>query len=123
MRHQWQLTDREAQLLAQLEQGRAQVQETRDIVAIHRQRLLPLAEESLNAAVADYRAGQGSFLTVIDAERQQLRTEDNLARAHADYLRALAALERAAGRPLDSERPIPANQAPADAAGQPDERE
>ena len=113
MRYQWQLTDREAQLLAQLEQGRAQVQEIRDIVAIHRQRLLPLAEESLNAAVADYRAGQGSFLTVIDAERQQLRTEDNLARAHADYLRALAALERAAGRPLGSALPIPANQAPA----------
>ena len=113
MRYQWQLTDREAQLLAQLEQGRAQVQETGEIVAIHRQRLLPLAEESLNAAVADYRAGQGSFLTVIDAERQQLRTEDSLARAHADYLRALAALERAAGRPLGSALPIPANQAPA----------
>ncbi|MBG56927.1 MAG: transporter [Porticoccus sp.] len=123
MRYQWQLTDREAQLLAQLEQGRAQVQETRDIVAIHRQRLLPLAEESLNAAVADYRAGQGSFLAVIDAERQQLRTEDNLARAHADYLRALAALERAAGRSLDNARPIPANQAPAGPAGDSHEQE
>ena len=100
MRYRWQLTDREAQLLAQLEQERARVEESREIVAIHRQRLLPLAEESLNAAVADYRAGQGSFLTVIDAERQQLRTEDNLARAHADYLRALAALERSAGQPL-----------------------
>ncbi len=117
MRYQWQLTDREAQLLAQLEQGRAQVQETRDIVAIHRQRLLPLAEESLNAAIADYRAGQGSFLTVIDAERQQLRTEDNLVRAHADYLRAWAALERAAGRPLGNARPIPTNQVPATAVG------
>ena len=114
MRYQWQLTDREAQLLAQLEQGRAQVQETRDIVAIHRQRLLPLAEESLNAAVADYRAGQGSFLTVIDAERQQLRTEDNLARAHADYLRALAALERAAGRPLNDARSTSPNLPAAD---------
>jgi len=92
------------------------VQETGDIVAIHQQRLLPLAEESLNAAVADYRAGQGSFLTVIDAERQQLRTEYNLARAHADYLRALAALERAAGRSLGSALLIPANQAPAGTA-------
>jgi outer membrane protein, heavy metal efflux system len=99
MRYRWQLTDREAQLLAQLEQGRARVQETRDIVAIHRQRLLPLAEESLNAAVADYRAGHGNFLNVIDAERQQLRIEDNLARTHADYLRAVAALERVAGQP------------------------
>ncbi|WP_162893727.1 TolC family protein [Marinobacter sp. Arc7-DN-1] len=120
MRYRWQLTDREAQLLAQLEQGRAQVQETRDIVAINRQRLLPLAEESLNAAVADYRAGQGSFLAVIDAERQQLRTEDNLARTHADYLRALAALEQTAGRLLtnDSSHSTQINQAPTDTAGQ-----
>ncbi len=118
MRYQWQLTDREAQLLAQLEQGRARVEEAREIVAIHRQRLLPLAEESLDAAVADYRAGQGSFLNVIDAERQQLRTEDNLARAQADYLRTLADLERAAGRPLDIAPPTSANQAPAGAAGE-----
>lgn len=125
MRYRWQLTDREAQLLAQLEQERARVEESREIVAIHRHRLVPLSEENLNAAVADYRAGQGSFLTVIDAERQQLRTQDNLARAHADYLRALAALERAAGRPLDSgrQRPIRINQAPTDTAGQPLEQE
>ena len=100
MRYRWQLTDREAQLLARLEQGRAQVQETREIVAIQRQRLLPLAEESLDAAVADYRAGHGSFLNVIDADRQQLRIEDKLARTHTDDLRAVAALERIVGQPL-----------------------
>lgn len=124
-RHQWQLTDREAQLLARLEQGRAQVQETREIVAIHRQRLVPLAEESLNAAVADYRAGQGSFLSVIDAERQQLRTQDNLARAHADYLRALAALEQTAGQPLANSRShaTQMNRALTGTAGQPPEQE
>lgn len=125
MSYRWQLTDRESQLLAQLEQERALVQESQEIVAIHRQRLVPLAQESLNAAVADYRAGQGSFLTVIDAERQQLRTQDNMARAHADYHRALAALERAAGRPLDSDspRPMQINQAPADTVGQSLEQE
>ena len=118
MRYQWQLTDQEAQLLAQLERGRARVQETRDMVDIHRRRLVPLAEENLDAAVADYRAGRGSFLNVIDAERQQLRTEDNLARAHADYLRALAALEQAAGRPLDGASPPSAtSSSPAGAHG------
>jgi cobalt-zinc-cadmium efflux system outer membrane protein len=125
MRYRWQLTDQEAQLLAQLEQGRARVQESQEVFTIHRQRLVPLAEESLSAAVADYRAGQGDFFTVIDAERQKLRTQDNLARAHADYLRALAALERSTGRPLDSDspRPIRINQAPTDTAGQPLEQE
>ena len=115
MRYQWQLSDRQAQLLAQLEQGRVRVQERQEIVAIHQQKLVPLAEESLNAAVADYRAGQGSFLTIIDAERQQLRTQDKLARAHADYIRALADLERTTGRSLgDGDRltgtgPAPTN--------------
>jgi outer membrane protein TolC len=70
------------------------------VIGIFRTRLLPLAEDNLAAARADYRAGAGSFLNVIDAEREQLRTEDDLARARADYLRRLAELERWVGVPL-----------------------
>jgi hypothetical protein len=54
--------------------------------------LYQLTPEALDAALADYRAGEGPFITVIDAERQQLRTEDDLARARADYLRRFAEL-------------------------------
>lgn len=101
MRYQWELTDREAQLIARLEEDLARVQEARQLIDVHQERLLPLAEANLNAAIADYRAGRGSFLNVIDAERQQLRSEDDLARAHADYVRELAALERDTGRSLN----------------------
>jgi len=37
----------------------------------------------------------------LESLRKLERTEDNLARAHADYLRALATLERTTGQPLD----------------------
>jgi outer membrane protein TolC len=100
MRSRWQLTDREAQLLGELEAARAGVEEAASVIGIFRTRLLPLAEDNLAAARADYRAGAGSFLNVIDAEREQLRTEDDLARARADYLRRLAELERWVGVPL-----------------------
>ncbi len=100
MRSRWQLTDREAQLLGELEAARAGVEEAASVIAIYRTRLLPLSEDNLAAARADYRAGAGAFLNVIDAEREQLRTEDELARARADYLRRLAELERWVGTPL-----------------------
>jgi len=102
MRSRWQLTDREAQLLGELEAARAGVEETTSVIDIYRTRLLPLAEDSLAAARADYRAGAGSFLNVVDAEREQLRTEDGLARARADHLRRFAELERWVGTPLDA---------------------
>ena len=102
LRSRWQLTDREAQLLGELEAARAGVEETASVIGIYRTRLLPLAQDNLAAARADYRAGGGSFLNVIDAEREQMRTEDGLARAHADHLRRLAELERWVGTPLDA---------------------
>lgn len=102
LRQRWRLTDREAQLLGELETARAGVEETASVIGIYRTRLLPLSEDNLAAARADYRAGAGSFLNVIDAEREQLRTEDALARARADYLRRLAELERWVGTSLDA---------------------
>jgi outer membrane protein TolC len=95
----WQLTYQEAQLLSKLEVSRAAIEETEEVINAYIHRLMPLAQDSLNAARADYRAGAGLFITVIDAERQQLRTADGLARARADYLRQLAELERWIGVP------------------------
>ncbi|MDN5939612.1 MAG: TolC family protein [Salinisphaera sp.] len=96
----WQLTDREAQLLSELEAGRAAVEAAKKRIKISIHRLAPLARANLEAALADFRAGAGPFTNVINAERQQLRTKNQLARARADYLRRLAALERWVGAPL-----------------------
>ena len=100
MRSRWQLSDREARLLSELEVARAAVAETAAVIDLYQTRLLPLAQDNLSAARADYSAGAGAFLDVIDAERQQLRVEDLLARARADYQRRLAELERWLGTTL-----------------------
>lgn len=105
MQQRWQLTDREAQLLGELESTRAAVEESEAVIEVYRSRLLPLAQDNLSAARADYRAGAGSFLNIIDAEREQLRTEDSLARSHADYWRRRAELERWLGIELDKTPP------------------
>ena len=59
--------------------------------------------DNLNAALADYRSGRGSFLNVIDAQQRQLRAELDLNRARADRARAIADWQRwspaAAGGP------------------------
>lgn len=97
----WRLTDREAQLLGELESSLAATEEAEAVIKVYSHRLVPLARDNLDAAQADYRAGAGPFITVVDAERQQLRTEDGLVRAQADYLRRLAELERWVGAPAE----------------------
>jgi len=97
----WRLTDRRTQLLAELERARAESAESVDRIALYRDRLLPLAESALDAARADYRAGGGEFLNVIEAEKRKHDTELKFERARADWLKRRAALERWTGRTLD----------------------
>lgn len=98
---EWALVERRAQLLAELAQARAEVVEMRDAVRLFEDRLVPLASEYLDAAIADYQSGTGAFLNVITAEQRKLATDLALARAGADYTRRLAELERWTGGPLD----------------------
>lgn len=91
---QWRLADRRAQLLANLGEARAAVAESVAVIELYQDRLVSLAQDNLNAAVADYRAGAGDFLDVITAENRKLMTELRLARARANYARRIAELER-----------------------------
>lgn len=93
----WALIDQRAQLLSDLAEARAQVAEMQASVRLYENELLPLVNDYLNAALADYRSGSGPFLNVITAEQRKLDTELALARTRADYARALAALERWVG--------------------------
>ncbi len=97
MQTQWELADRRAQLLAALARARAEAVESMEVIALHHDLLVPLVQDNLNAAEADYRAGAGDFLDVITAENQKLMTELRLARAQADYVRRLAELKRWTG--------------------------
>lgn len=100
MRLKYELTDRRAQLLGQLEQARAAVTEARDSIALYEDEIVPLARANLRAARADYGSGGGAFLDVIDAEQSALAAGQNLARARADYFAAHAELQRWSGGPL-----------------------
>lgn len=94
---EWTLAERRAGLRAELAQTRAAVIEQQRSVQLHDQELIPLADEYLDAAIADYRSGTGAFVDVLAAERRKLAAELALARARADYAASRAALDRAAG--------------------------
>jgi len=94
---QWALTERRAQLLADLARARAEVLEAQQSVQLYENELVPLAAEYLNAAIADYQSGTGAFLNVITAEQRKLATDLALARTRAEFAARLAELDRAAG--------------------------
>lgn len=96
----WDHTDQQARLLAELAAARARTVEMVATIELHETELVPLSEDFLDAAMADYRSGRGSFLAVIAAEQRSLDTALSLARAQADYLRRVAELERWAGVPV-----------------------
>lgn len=98
-RSQWALYQRRADLLGNLAQARAAVVEARQSVQLYENELVPLADEYLDAAIADYQSGTGAFFNVIDAEQRKLSTDLALARARADYAERLAELQRTAGMP------------------------
>lgn len=104
-RSQWALVQRRAELLDALAQARAAVVEARQSVQLYEDELVPLAEEYLATAIADYQSGTGAFANVIDAEQRKLATELALARARADHAAHMAELERTAGMPLRLPQP------------------
>jgi cobalt-zinc-cadmium efflux system outer membrane protein len=97
MQAQWELANRRAHVLAAVARARAEVAETVEVIKLHHELLVPLAQDNLNAAEADYRAGAGDFLDVITAENRKLTVELEFARAQADYVRRLAELKRWTG--------------------------
>ncbi len=100
-RTQSRLANQRAQLLGELARARAEVVESLASVQLYENSLLPLADEFLDAALADYRSGAGDFLSVIAAEQHKLTAAEDLERNRADYLRRSAELERWAGTTLD----------------------
>lgn len=62
--------------------------------------LIPKAEESLRASLAGFRAGETSFLDLLDTERTLLEFAVSSERARADRGQALARLNRLVGGPV-----------------------
>ena len=65
--------------------------------------LIPKAEESLRASLAGFRAGETSFLDLLDTERTLLEFSVSAERARADRGQALARLNRLVGQPVPTQ--------------------
>lgn len=94
-------------LLAKLASARAAVEQAAGSVALYKGRIVPLATQNMTAAESDYRSGSGDFTKLIDAEKNYLLAQLNLARNQADYFTRLAELDYQSGGAL---LPIAANQ-------------
>jgi cobalt-zinc-cadmium efflux system outer membrane protein len=86
-----------SQVLGAVQRAYDRVRESAHVITLYRNRLLPLAEENLQAARSDYESGSGNFLDLISVEKNLMLTQLQLEQARADYHRRLAALEHTVG--------------------------
>jgi outer membrane protein TolC len=87
------------ELAFQVEQMYQRVDEGRQALEVYRQRLLPTARHSVEAAEASYVVGRLDFLRLIEAQRQLLELQDRYYVAMAEYFTRRAELNRAVGAP------------------------
>lgn len=88
----------EDEVRSEVRQAYDRLQELRHVVELYQSRLLPATRDQVRASLAAFTTGQTSFLSVIEAERNQRTVELNYVEALRDYSRARAELERAVGR-------------------------
>jgi len=96
-RAEWTLSDQAAEVAGEVQRAYDRVAESRHVLALYRDRLLPLAEENLDAAKTDYQSGHGDFLTLVTTEKNLHQTQLQAEQALADLHRRLAELQRAVG--------------------------
>ncbi len=82
-----------------------ELEESRRVIEIFAKTILPVAEQSLESAQANYTANKIDFLRLIEAQRQVVTLREKREEAIADYHRRLAELERATGGPLPAAIP------------------
>ena len=63
-------------------------------------RLLPLAEQSLNVSLADFQVGKIDFVNVINAEKEILNVKTDLIKIQTDYKKNIVMLEYLVGSDL-----------------------
>jgi len=91
-RAHWAQRDLSGQVAAAVAGAHAQVQQSRQTLALYRNELLPLARQNLAAAQADWQTGAGDFQAVVDAQQQLLETRLGVERARVEEWTARAAL-------------------------------
>ena len=106
------IAERQAELARQTDQANFQVEEAYQKVArsersvrLYEATILPDARKNVEAARSAYETGKVPFLTLIEAQRNQVMLRDRYYEAIADYFRRRATLERMVGGPQTSAPP------------------
>ena len=102
---EWNSIDQMAKIREEVQIAYERIDESMHVLRLYQSQLLPLADEALEAALADYQAGKGDFLTLISSEKSRMQTQLQTEQALADMHRHLAELERAVGS-LDPLPPV-----------------
>jgi outer membrane protein TolC len=92
---------------SEVQQAWTRAVESRHVVELHRSRLLPAANDQVQAALSGFRTGRNSFLAVIEAERNQRTTELAYQRSLSELHQRLAGLDRALGRMPGGQGDVP----------------
>jgi cobalt-zinc-cadmium efflux system outer membrane protein len=79
-----------------------EVEESRRVLNLYTERLLPTAEQNVAAARANYDVARGTFLDLATAQRQLIELRERREEALAAYYSRLAALARAIGGPIQT---------------------
>ncbi len=90
----------------------AELAAARRIASLYRSRLLPAANDQVASALSGFRAGQNTFLDLIDAERSQRRVRLDYERALTEVSQGQTMLARALGRRtlVGNDPPLPDSQ-------------
>ncbi|MFU8831122.1 MAG: TolC family protein [Wenzhouxiangella sp.] len=96
-RAEWNRIDQMAKIGEEVQIAYDRTDESMHVFRLYQNKLLPLADENLEAAKADYQAGRGDFLTLISSEKNRMQTQLQTEQALADTHRHIAELERAVG--------------------------
>jgi outer membrane protein TolC len=95
-----QLDSRIDQVNFQLHEAYEQVTESEQVVRLYEKTTLPAARRNVEDARSAYETGKTPFLSLIEAQRNQVGLLDRYYEALADYFRRLATLERVVGGPI-----------------------
>jgi len=99
MQIKWQIADKQAEIIGAVQRAYNNLEESRHVLTLYQNKLLPLADENLQAAKADYQSGKGNFLELVSTEKNLIQTQLNHVQAQADYYRHLAMLANRVGDP------------------------
>jgi outer membrane protein TolC len=84
----------------EVESAFARLDESRNVVRLYDERILPAAQDNVHSAASEYRVGRVDFLRLIAAQQELIMLQENDYEAIADYFRRRAELERVVGTAL-----------------------